>query len=214
MRHSNRRALITCVLGGFIGFSFISSNASAQALSEPPPPPPSLEEPTDLAGLQTFRARGLDPMPPRKLVLWSWEGARFRQVGTTRSTRHGDFDFGEQPIPVGESEFRVAAVGEEPNRSRGIQLTRRVPGPVVVATESEPLEVTLVPALFEGALRIHDAHSGKLLFHRPIDLRSPRGQWIDLESEGVSAQSDWLSIEQILDDGQRSQATLLRLDES
>lgn len=209
MRHSNRRPLIAVILAGMIGLALVASDASAQSLAENPPP--RLETPTDLRGLQSFRARGSDPSPPRELELWSSEGLGFRRMGATRSTSDGEFDFGEQPIPIGTSEFYVVVAGEEPDRSRAMLLELRLPGPVVVATDSEPLEITLIPALFEGALRIHDAHSGRLLFHRVIDLHSPRGQWIDLEAEGLSAQSDWFSIEQILDDGRRSQPTLLRL---
>jgi len=153
-------------------------------------------------------------MPPRALELWTWEATRFRRLGTTRSTSEGNFDFGEQPIPVGTSEFYVVVAGARPERSRAILLERPVPGPIVVATDSEPLEITLIPALFEGALRIYDAYSGRLLFHRVTDLHSPRGQWIDLEAEGLSGESDWFSIEQILDDGRRSQRTLLRLPDS
>jgi hypothetical protein len=209
MRHSNRRTLITLILAGSIALSIGTSHAGA--LDRATDHPPRLDTPTDLNGLQSFRARGSDPSPPRELTLWSWEGTQFRRLATTRSTSEGEFDFGEQPIPIGTSEFHVAVAGQEPDRSRGIQLERRLPGPIVVASDSVPLEITLIPALVEGAIRIHDAHSGRLLFHRVIDLRSPHGQTVDLEAEGLSRQSDWLSIEQILDDGRRSQPTLLRL---
>ncbi len=209
MRHSNRRTLITLILAGLIALSIGPSHAGA--LDRATDHPPRLDTPTDLQGLQSFRARGSDPSPPRELALWSFEGTRFRRLATTRSTSEGEFDFGEQPIPIGTSEFHVAVAGQEPDRSRGIQIERRLPGPIVIASDSEPLEITLIPALVEGALRIYDAHSGRLLFHRVIDLHSPRGQWIDLEAEGLSAQSDWFSIEQILDDGRRSRPTLLRL---
>jgi len=200
------------VLAGLIGLAFVASDASAQ--SRTTHSLPRLDQPTDVRGMQSFRARGSDPMPPRALELWTWEATRFRRLGTTRSTSEGNFDFGEQPIPVGTSEFYVVVAGARPERSRAILLERPVPGPIVVATDSEPLEITLIPALFEGALRIYDAYSGRLLFHRVTDLHSPRGQWIDLEAEGLSGESDWFSIEQILDDGRRSQRTLLRLPDS
>lgn len=216
MRHSNRSPLIVIGLAALlglaapIGFACRATPAFAQSRIVSSSTRPQLDSEIDVQAVQTFRARGRDPLSPRDIALWSWEGTRWRRIGLTRSATGGDFDFGEQPIPIGRGEFQVAVAGERPDRSRGIEIERPVPGPIVIATDHEPLEFTLIPSLFEGALRIHDARSGRLLFHRVIDRSSPRGQWIDLAAEGITAQSDFISIEQVLDDGRRSRATLWR----
>ena len=211
MRHSNRSTLIAAVLVSLIVLATLPVSTFAEGSERLSLPGPLLDRPSDFRGKQSFRARGSDPIGGRLLELWLWTEGQFRRLGTTRSSLEGRFDFGQHPIPAGRAEWSVSVAGDPPSRSRGMVLDPVLPAPVVLATVADSHEITLIPALFEGALRIYDLYSGRLLYEAPIDARAARGKLLDLEEEGLSAQTDAFMIEHILDDGFRSESTLWRL---
>ncbi len=59
--------------------------------------------------------RGVDPGAPRRLELWRVDGAP-RRVATTVSNEAGDFDFGQQLLPLRGVELQVV-----PSETAGVQ---------------------------------------------------------------------------------------------
>jgi hypothetical protein len=155
----------------------------------------------------TFRATGIDPLGPRRLVLWRAQDGAFRRVAKTRSERDGSFDFGEIPISLSEGSFHVVPLAESPEGSRPFQPQPPLPAPQVLLGGVDVLKIWVVPALYQGELQIRDGISGRLLLRRPIEPNQRGALEFDLRHEGLTSQTQTLTIEQRLDDGRRSDST-------
>ena len=175
-----------------------------------------LDPPEFESGAVSFRATGFDPAAPRNLVLWRLSrGAAPSQavrVGETRSDENGHFDFGQVPNPIAQGSLYVAPVGERPDGSRPLDLSPSVPGPLVSGEAEDPLVVAVVPALFEGSIELRDATTRRLIARRVVSTSAARSLQFDLLDEALPHDTDRLSVEQILDDGRRSESTVWILE--
>ena len=203
MRRSRRRTLILCLLLAFVGVARTARTADDRA--------PRLDTPIDSPIGATFQARGRDPGAPRSLVLWRWNGARFRRVARTRSRSNGRFDFGEQPISTSEAAFHVSARGVAPNTDHLLRIDQPVPAPVVLEAGVGSDEIVFVPARFEGEIRILDADTRQLLDRRPIEVSGARSFRFPLTELGSRIRPRALEIEQVLEDGRRSAPAFIKL---
>ena len=70
----------------------------------------------------------------------------------------------------------------------------------------------ILPALYEGALQIRDAASGRLLLHRPIEPGSRGGLHLDLDAEGIDPAIRQLEILQRTYEGTPGEPTGWWLD--
>ena len=200
MRRSNRRALvglICCLLSPVVE----AQRAQAQEAA------PRLDTIQLRAAQLTFRATGTDPFGPRGLVLWRAQDGTFHRVTEGQSQQDGSFDFGEIPIPLSEGSFHVVPLGQSPEGSRPLQLQAPLPAPQVFLAGVHILEIWIVPALYQGELQIRDEASGSLLLRRAIEPHQRGALSFDLSLEGLTSQTDTLSIEQRLDDGRQSDST-------
>lgn len=172
--------------------------------------PPRLDPPDAAELRHGYRATGTDPNAPRPLVLWRWDGFRFLRVASTRSEPDGRFDFGEQTLPSSEVDFHVSLRDDAPDIDRMLRIERPVPAPIVVLGGLGTSEIILAPAARSGELRIYDAQSGRLLLRRPV--ASHNHVCVDLSAELPRPWPAALAIEQVLDDGRRSDRQHWRLD--
>lgn len=176
-----------------------------------------LDPPASDPGVVSIRATGFDPAAPRDLVLWRLpRGASTSQavrVDQTRSDAEGRFDFGQVPIPITESSLYVAAVGELPDWSRALDLSPLVPGPFVSSAGNDPLVITVIPALFEGWIELRDAGTGRRFARRSVSAKVSRSLRFDLLEEALPIDTPVITIEQVLDDGRRSEVTVWILDD-
>jgi len=159
-----------------------------------------------------YRARGTDPAGPRELVLWRWHENGFTRLASTRSRPDGRFDFGEQPLPAVETWFHVAPHGVEPEAEGLVRIERRLRAPRVLPDGQLTSSIYLVPAADGGEFRIYDATSGRLLLRRDIEPRDRPSDALDLQSELPSPPPSAITIEQVLDDGRRSERTYWRIE--
>jgi hypothetical protein len=149
----------------------------------------------------SFQLTGRDPGAPRELVLWREDGPRYRLAGKTRSGDDGRFSFGERPRPIGALRFVVAPLGEAPDPLHSIRIEGPLPAPTVTAADTSGRLLRIFPALYEGALQIRDAESGRLLLHRAIDPGSGDGLLLDLDAEGFGPRVRQLEILQRTHEG-------------
>ena len=228
MRHSNRRSLgrghPPRIVGRLVAIALIVGWAPG-TLAEAEAPRAAERPAADLTAASiridppvvrhdrlTVRLRGRDHAGPRALVLWREEADGFRRAGETRSGRDGRFDFGERPRPVGHTSWVVAPLGEAPDPHRSIRVEGPVPAPAVTADGPDARLLHVQPALYEGALRIRDAETGRLLIHRPIEPMPDGALRLDLDAEGVDRGVRRLEILQWTDRGIRSERGYWSLD--
>jgi hypothetical protein len=160
----------------------------------------------------TYRAAGRDPDAPRALVLWRWHDDRFIRLASGRSRIDGRFDFGEQPLPSPRVYFHVSVADTAPDAEFLMVVERRVPAPLVLADAPDSTRIFLVAAEPGGEFRFHDADSGRLLLRKPVVGRDGDPVSLDLSDELSGAWPNALRIEQVLDDGRRSDTQYWRLD--
>ena len=145
-------------------------------------------------------------------MLWRWDGARFFKLAATRSDANGRFDFGEQTLPSSDVYFHVSIRNERANTNRLLHIERPVPAPVVVSGGLDSGEIVVVPAHPGGEIRIYDADSGRIILRRAVEARTRHRVSLDLIAELPRPWPVALWIEQILDDGRRSEREYWPLD--
>lgn len=175
-------------------------------------PPPLLDSPSARDTGASHRATGTDPAAPRPLVLWSWDGRQFSRLASTRSDSQGRFDFGEQPLTALGVYFQVSALGSEPTTEHLLHIERPLPAPVILLGGLDPFEITVAPAYPGGELRIYDAETGRLLLRKSLEPTAAPSASIDLRDELPQPCPTALAIEQVMDDGRRSERQSWRLD--
>ncbi len=207
MRRSHQR-----LLTGLLALAWLLSAPSGDARAEGPPRPrlAALEIASDA---QTVRARGSDPAGPRALELWSWREGRFARLARTRSAADGRFDFGELPVPHEALWLAVSARGRRPHERDRIRVERGLAAPRLVPELGEPArELAIHPARREGELRIRDARSGRLLLRWPVEASGRGPVHLDLLDALGPALPSAVWIDQVLDDGRRSEPAFLDLE--
>ena len=198
MRRSNRLALVVQIL------LVLAADAGLPVAGRAQSPEVRVDPLSVAAGEQSLRIAGDDPGAPRSLVLWGFEAGDYRRIATRRSAADGRFDFGEQSWPIRTQSFHVAPVGVSPEGSRGVQVERTLPCPRILSSGARPTEITIAPALREGVILVRHAESGRLLLRRVIAPDPATRTTLDLAAEGVAAQTEWVTLEHVLEDGRRS----------
>lgn len=185
----------------------------ALAQDERPPrlDPPELQNANEPSG-DSYRATGIDPAGPRTLVLWRWHENGFTRLDSTRSGPDGRFDFGEQPLPAVETWFHVAALGVDPAREHLVRVERRLRAPRVLSAGPASPSILLVPTEGGGELRIYDATNGRLILRWAIGGPEGASDSLDLLDELPVPRPPAIEIEQVLDDGRRSERAYWRID--
>ena len=173
---------------------------------------PRLDPPGSLEDLHSYRATGTDPSGPRPLVLWRWDGTRFIKLASTRSDTNGQFDFGEQALPSNEVYFHVSVRNEGASTDHLLRIERPVPAPVVVAGGLGSGEIIFAPAHPGGEVRIYNADTGRLILRKPVEARTRFRVSLDLLAELPQPWPSALAIEQVLDNGRRSERQHWPLD--
>ena len=198
MRHPNRRPLAAAgpVRALFAALACVLCETAA-ADEEPV----RLDPPQMRSDALSFRLTGRDPGAPRALVLWREDGRRYRRAGETRSGDDGRFSFGERPRPTGALRFVVAPLGEAPDPLHSIRVEGPLPAPTVTAADPSGRLLRIFPALYEGAIQIRDAESGRLLLHRSIDPPSRGGLLLDLDAQNFDPSVRQLEILQRTHEG-------------
>ncbi len=214
MRNKNRNALtLTFVL-------LLGSVSGRTDADNGNGPHPRLDTPFTFTTTSSYRATGVDPLAPRLLVLWSWNGDRFSRVSSTMSgsgsrlgpESNGRFDFGEQSIPADGLTLHVAPLGVRADPARLLRVETPVTAPSVVSGGLESREIVFAPASPRGELRFYDADSGRLLLRKRIESNDRNRVVLDLEAELQHPWPTALLIEQSLEDGRRSARQFLYLD--
>lgn len=210
MRRSNRRTLVLTL----ILFRWLSSLSPAVALAADlgDDRPPRLDSPSSLEGVHSYRARGFDPGGPRPLTLWRFDDLGFLRLASTASDASGRFDFGEQTLPTHEVYFHVSIQNEEPDPTRLLRIERPVPAPLILPGGLGSSEIDLALTDRGGEIRIYDAESGRLLLRKPVGSGTHFSLSIDLRREIPGPWPVALSIEQVLEDGRRSDRQYWPLD--
>jgi hypothetical protein len=144
--------------------------------------------------------------------LWRWDGTRFMKLASTRSDANGRFDFGEQALPSSDVYFHVSVRNADTNTDHLLRIERPVPAPIVVSGGLGSGEIILAPAHPGGEIRIYDADSGRLILRKVVEARTRYRVPLDLFAELPRPWPLALSIEQVLDNGRRSERQHWRLD--
>ncbi len=134
------------------------------------------------------------------------------RLASTRSSANGSFDFGEQTLPTDQTFFQVAPRGVSPDPEGMLRVERRVRAPAIFPEEPGGWAIFLVAAERGGEFRIYDAETGILLLRREVEAHGDRSPLLDIRAELNPPWPYALRIEQVLDDGRRSERGFWRLD--